>query len=154
MNDYATKPISKKKLLALVDHWCHNKPSASSTPISSNDRSTKGVLLDDAVLRTLAEDAGMSDVSPLLRIFITELETRHTAIIQAIENQDLNALGHESHALKSSAATFGATSLHALAVEIDGCCKKGNLSDALRQAKILIPCAEATLAALHQRCSE
>lgn len=150
MNDYATKPIGKKDLLALVGKWLGcMKPGQNKTAESSNQT----VLLDEAVLSQLAEDAGMEDATQLLRIFMAELKGRRDNITNAVSKQDLTALGHEAHALKSGAATFGAWALHALAVEMNTCCKRGDLATALLIAERLLSCAEATLAAIELRCS-
>ena len=150
MNDYATKPIGKKDLLALVNQWRGNAGTAAV--ISAEPAAASMELLDEAVLRRVAEDAGIDDVAWLPRIFMEELITRRDAIRRALEQRDLTVLSHEAHALKSGAATFGAWSLHALAVEMNTCCKRGDLEAALLVAGRLLPCAGATLAALARRC--
>lgn len=152
MNDYATKPIGKKDLLGLVDKW-HRGGKAEPGPSFEAEPTGELVLLDEAVLSELAEDAGMNDATPLLRIFRDELIVRRDNITGALDQQDLTMLGHEAHALKSGAATFGARSLHVLAVEMDSCCKRGDLAATLHQAELLLLCAEATLAAIELRCS-
>lgn len=152
MNGYATKPISKKDLLALVDQWRSPPESAPDSNITAEAETTR-VLLDEAVLCQVAEDADMDDVTELLHIFLDELNVRRDAIQGAVEQQNLILLGHEAHTLKSGAATFGAWSLHALAVDVDNCCKRGDLAAALVLSERLLCCAELTLAAVVQRCA-
>lgn len=151
MNDYATKPIGKIRLLALVSQWCGGA-AAKAEPVAESI--AEAVILDEAVLRQVAEETGSDDISQLLRIFSAELTIRRDAIARAVEQKDLAVLGHEAHALKSGAATFGAGSLHKLALEMNACCIGGDLATALNLAERLLPCADLTLAALMQRCAK
>ena len=147
MNDYATKPISKKDLLALVKQY------VTPEPITTTETVVDATLLNETVLSQLAEDVGMNNVIPLLRIFRDELIVRRDDITRATGQQNLTVLSHETHALKSGAATFGAGALHTIAVDMDACCKRGDLAAALLLAERLLSCAEATLAAIELRCT-
>lgn len=151
MNAYATKPINKKALLALVEQWRDGIDANAST--NQEASRVKAVFLDDAVLQEMAEDAGMEDISLLLRIFITELAMRRDSIITAIGQHDFSVLSREAHTLKSGAATFGAWALHALALEMDSSSKQGDLTAVLQLAEGILPCLEETLAALEARCA-
>lgn len=154
MNDYATKPISKKDLLALVNQWCGSAKTEAPAIIASAESAADTVILDEAVLRQVAEETGSDDITQLLRIFTAELTVRRDTIARAVEQKDLASLGYEAHALKSGAATFGAWSLRALAIEMNACCINGDLAAALQLAERLLPCVEATLTALMQRCAK
>lgn len=151
MNDYAIKPISKKQLLALVDQWCNAVISDVSQTVEQGIFSNDANLLDSEVLHELSVEAGMEDISPLIRIFVDELTRCQSAIVQAIENQALDALAHEVHTLKSTAATFGAKPLQSQAIETNEYCKKNDLPMALRSARRLLPCLEATVIELKVR---
>lgn len=155
MDDYVTKPISRTRLLDLVEHWAQ----CPGSPIPGNEDDDGHVtyraepdLLDDSVLAQLADDAGLFDITPLLQIFIKELSMRSASVSAAAESQNLSCLGNEVHALKSTAATFGAKPLQALAVQIDLCCKQGDSSQAFLLAERLLPCMQATRAALIALC--
>ena len=152
MNDYATKPISKNRLLDLIDRWCGNQSARLPQQSDYEQPAESDLLLDEAILNSLTEEAELEDITPLLQIFIAELENRHQDIARAIENQDIGKLGLAAHSLKSAAATFGAKPLNALAVSTDNCCQKGDLVGALQEAKKLLACAKITLTKLHQRC--
>ncbi len=67
---------------------------------------------------------------------------------QAIISQDLSVLNREGHTIKSSSATFGASSLQALGKELEACGHNDDLATALLVAEQLLPCAEATSAAI------
>jgi PAS domain S-box-containing protein len=149
MNDYATKPIGKKDLRALVARWSAGRAGPidlAPPPVEPH----ASVLVDASVIRQVAADAGIEDVAGLAGMFITELAQRHAAIAQAVVGQDMNSLGLESHSLKSAAATFGALPLQTLATAMDKACKQHDMPAALAAAGQLLPCAEATLAEMRR----
>ncbi|MCX7098871.1 MAG: PAS domain S-box protein [Methylococcales bacterium] len=156
MNDYATKPIRKRDLLALVDEWRSDVCAEPELdPVSSTEAGLpveNSLLLDEDVLLQMAKDSGMEDVSELLGIFMAELQIRMAAITSAVALQDLSALGREAHTLKSGAATFGAWPLHTLSVELDKYCKQGDLDAASDVSVRLVACGRATLAAIAEHC--
>ena len=155
MNSYATKPISQKDLLALVDTWCVNLDSETTAVISPLVENSPALPLDEqetnidkAILDELTATLGQAQVKELLQIFLTELNTRCETIKQAIISQDLSVLSREGHTIKSSSATFGASSLQALGKELEACGYNNDLATALLVAERLLPCAEATIKVL------
>jgi CheY-like chemotaxis protein/HPt (histidine-containing phosphotransfer) domain-containing protein len=152
MNGYATKPISQKDLLALVETWSTNKESQTTAVISPlvKDSPTlpldeQEINLDKAILNELTATLGKAQVKELLQIYLTELTTRCETIKQAIISQDLSVLSREGHTIKSSSATFGATALQALGKELEACGYNDDLATALLVAERLLLCAEATM---------
>jgi two-component system, sensor histidine kinase and response regulator len=151
MNSYATKPISQKDLLALVDTWCANPETqttavlsplvvnSSALPIDEHE-----INIDKAMLDELTVVLGQAQVKELVQIFLTELTTRCESIKQAIISQDLSVLSREGHTIKSTSATFGATALQAVGKELEACGYNDDLATALLVAERLLPCAEAT----------
>lgn len=155
MNDYATKPIRKQDLMAMAAKWVGvvASPSIAKEAVSPLD-SKQFELVDGGVIRQVASDAGLEDVAGLVRIFMEELMQRRDAIVRALAEDDMATLHHEGHSLKSAAGTFGALPLQTLAVEVDACCKRGDLGAAKSAAKKLLTCADATLAELKCRSSD
>jgi CheY-like chemotaxis protein len=158
MNGYATKPISQKDLLAIVSTWCA-KTVTDEAPVSSvliEDRSVQplvaldkpAVILDKAILEELTTLLGQETFTDLLHIYLTELTTRCNAIKQAIIAQDLAIISREAHTIKSTSASFGANALHAIAKDLEACGYNDDLPMALLLAEQLLPCAEATMAAI------
>ena len=152
MNGYATKPISQKDLLALVDTWCVNletQTAAVISPLLENSPALPihehEINLDKAILDELTATLGQAQVKELVQIFLTELATRCESIKQAIISQDLSVLSREGHTIKSSSATFGATALQAVGKELEACGYNDDLATALLVAERLLPCAEATM---------
>ena len=88
---------------------------------------------------------GQAQVKELLQIYLTELTSRCETIKQAIISQDLSVLSREGHTIKSSSATFGASSLQALGKELEACGYNDDLATALLVAERLLPCAKATM---------
>jgi CheY-like chemotaxis protein len=155
MNGYATKPISQKDLLALVETWSTNKDSQTPVVISSFVEKIPAlpiheheINIDKAILDELTATLGQAQVKELLQIYLTELTTRCETIKQAIISQDLSVLSREGHTIKSSSATFGASSLQALGKELEACGYNDDLATALLVADKLLPCAEATMKAM------
>ncbi len=151
MNGYATKPISQTDLLALVGIWCTNKDTQATEVISTLVKDSSALSIEEyeikinkVILDELTVTLGELQVKELLQIYLTELNTRCETIKQAIITQDLSVLSREGHTIKSSSATFGATSLQALGKELEACGYNDDLATALLVAKRLLPCAEAT----------
>ena len=155
MNGYATKPINQKDLLALVDAWTTNKESQMTAVISPLVKDSPELPIDEqetnidkAILDELTATLGQAQVKELVQIFLTELTSRCETIKQAIISQDLSVLSREGHTIKSSSATFGASSLQALGKELEACGYNDDLATALLVADKLLPCAEATMKAM------
>jgi len=91
-------------------------------------------------------------VPKLVQVFIRELRERAGRIGVGIAVEDLNALGREAHALKSSAATYGALALAHWARALDAACKAGERRAALEAARrigeLTNPTAEALTSSL------
>jgi CheY-like chemotaxis protein len=158
MNGYATKPISQKDLLALVTTWCNQTasekasatiPLVNSEAIASNN--AQPILLDNKTINELTAQFGKKETNNLLKIYITELQTRCIIIKQAIIKQDLEILGREAHTIKSSSATFGATTLQAIAKELEATAYNNDLTKSIVLTEQLLACAETTLAIIALR---
>jgi histidine phosphotransfer protein HptB len=89
-------------------------------------------LLDLAVLARLENDLGRESMVELLELFRTESERRRSRIEMAIAAGDSVAAGHEAHALKGSALTFGAGMLSELALIMEHAGRQGDLEGLTR----------------------
>jgi HPt (histidine-containing phosphotransfer) domain-containing protein len=104
------------------------------------------------MLDELTATLGQAQVKELLQIYLTELNIRCETIKQAIISQDLSVLSREGHTIKSSSATFGASSLQAVGKELEACGYNNDLATALLVAERLLPCAEATMKVMALQC--
>ena len=94
-NDYATKPINKASLIALIRS--HISPEATPKPGPGKTH--------DAIISNLTDDD--DEMLELVEMFVGELPDRIAAIDNAIEKQDLAEVGRLSHQLKGSAGCYG-----------------------------------------------
>jgi PAS domain S-box-containing protein len=151
MSDYATKPISKKHLLKLVERWNDTDIKNVTHAVEQSVPAIELDLFDDKVMHDLSVDTGIEDISLLIRIFVDELTKCQILLMEAIEKQALDELAHLAHTLKSSTGHFGARRLQSLAIEVNDHCQKGDLVMALHFARRLLPCLEVTLKDLKVR---
>ncbi|MHC6526678.1 MULTISPECIES: quorum-sensing phosphorelay protein LuxU [unclassified Vibrio] len=88
-------------------------------------------VLNQNKIEQLANDIGEENVPVLLGIFLGELESYIAYLSDPAAADKLSYLREISHALKSSAASFGAEQLCCSAIEIDARVKNGQpLSEA------------------------
>lgn len=80
-------------------------------------------VLDDAILSEMAGGSGDEVVSTLVEGFLEEARDRVRAIGEALERRDVQAVGFQAHALKSTARTYGAARLGAVASDLEEAAK-------------------------------
>lgn len=85
-------------------------------------------ILNHKKIESLSMEIGSDNVPVLLDIFLSEIDTYITNLSQYDGTEQLTYLEEISHALKSSAASFGADRLCDLAISIDKKAKAGELS--------------------------
>ncbi len=128
IDDYLSKPVRKTVLLASLARWLRpflQAPNATASSFSAVDLeqdvpgSVSNSAIDTKALAQLGEDTGVELLPMLIETFIDNAEERIAAIAVAVDKGDLAAVEHEAHALKSSAATFGATGLHRLTIDLE-----------------------------------
>lgn len=86
-------------------------------------------VLNQSKIDRLASEIGEENVPLLLDIFLGEL-TQYIEKLTDEEHLDVSQyLAEICHALKSSAASFGAEALCAFAIEIDAIAKMGDITD-------------------------
>ena len=110
-------------------------------------------LLDETCLSRLEKDVGPELLITLVASFTAELERRLSQVKAAQANSDLSTLAQEVHAIKGSAATFGAPALSALALTLERAARAGEAGLAWGTLPDLLAMAEGTLASLYQRFS-
>lgn len=108
-------------------------------------------LLDETCLLKLEQDVGPELLTLLVASFTAELERRLSQVTAARANADLGTLAQEVHAIKGSAATFGAPALSALALILERAARSGEADLAWGTLPDLLAVAEGTLAFLYQR---
>jgi signal transduction histidine kinase/DNA-binding response OmpR family regulator len=152
MNGYATKPISQKDLLAIVTTWCTRPETEQTTAVSTlaQDSPTlptdeQAIIIDEAILAELTSLLGQEHTKVFLQQFVNDLKLSCEAIKQAIHSHDLSVFSRAAHDIKSNSALIGATSLQALAQELEAFAIGDDSEMALLGAENLLPCAELTM---------
>ncbi|WP_175561598.1 quorum-sensing phosphorelay protein LuxU [Vibrio aerogenes] len=95
-------------------------------------------LLNKEKIATLAKEIGQENVPVLLDIFLNELTTYQETLSAADTPARVDHLKEISHALKSSAASFGADRLCALAIDIDMRAKQQQLGEIDQETQIFM----------------
>ena len=95
-------------------------------------------VLNQKKIDELSRIIGSDNVPVLLDIFIGEMDTYIENLSQFRGAKRLCYLKEISHALKSSAASFGAECLCQLAISIDKKSKSGELDEAPDEIKVML----------------
>ena len=123
-DDFATKPIDRPKLIAMIRAYA---PLGKSTV--SSVESTPDVLVSE-----LADD----DMHELVEMFIGELPDRIAAIEKAVDEGDVAAIGTLAHQLKGAAGGYGFPTITDVAKSLESSAKAGEEPEALvRQSRTL-----------------
>ncbi len=85
--------------------------------------------INQSKIDLLAKEIGEENVPILVNIFLGELGDYQSKLVSEQVGDKLGCLKEISHALKSSAASFGADRLCAKAIELDSRAKSGEMLD-------------------------
>ena len=107
--------------------------------------------LDEKTLAGLAEDLGRARADDLLAGFAAKTQRRMARIEAAAAESDLDGLLAEGHALKGSAATYGALAVAREADRLVAACRAGDIETALDRVSALRDLAIAAVAACEAR---
>ena len=147
MNDYVTKPVDRPTLAATVLKWAETGTADLGEPGSDVG---EGPLVDDDALQALGEDTSFELIPRMVGVFVEELQSRASHIAEGVETHDSRRLASEAHALKSSAATYGAVAIAEHARRLDQACKDGNQLEAEAQARAILARVGPTVGALRE----
>ena len=79
--------------------------------------------IDPTTLAELAADTGPAVIPDLIKVFLETAHARIGRMAAAVAAGNGPAVAAEAHALKSSAATFGAAEIRYLCAELERTCK-------------------------------
>lgn len=105
--------------------------------------------IDPTTLAELAADTGPAVIPDLIKVFLETAHARIGRMAAAVAEGNGPAVAAEAHALKSSAATFGAAEVRNLCAELERTCKgglAGNASGNLSRLEKALAAAERELA--------
>ena len=130
MDDFLTKPLDITKFYEKINKWLEQTQLMELTTtidlqehiphISESESEPESkLILNSETLTNLIDDVG-HDVFPIiLEVFLQETNSRLNKMHKDWQNDHLNSLFTEAHALKSSAGSFGLLALQKLAREIE-----------------------------------
>ena len=179
MDDYLPKPIVRRALYEAVVRWLDGapaRPPADAPLLTAGSRAEEHVavpvaagavpsapaasaaatdddspVLDEQAIAALERDLSEELAPGVVATFLDEVAERVEAIARAVAAGDAAAAGEQGHALKGSAATFGAVALRDLAYTIERAGRSGALDDVERELPRLRTCGDATNDALRMR---
>lgn len=126
MNAYLVKPFSRSALNETIARIL----TSPENPMPERGVSAEPLVqLDRASLEQLAMDIGVDRVAHLMGDVIDEMQARLERMVAALERGTLTELARDAHSLKSTAKTFGAMALGALAGEIEKAAAEGRAAD-------------------------
>ena len=138
MSDYIAKPFDPKDLRAMVLHWAEvggaNRPPpdlAQNDPIVPETAPELPPVFDNQRLKELADVLPEEDFKSLVSEYLDTAGQRIDTLEAAAGKNDLPAVGREAHILISTAGSFGALRLEALARSIESACKASDAATAL-----------------------
>jgi CheY-like chemotaxis protein/HPt (histidine-containing phosphotransfer) domain-containing protein len=138
MDDYLAKPMRAEELAAMLRRWVPPVAAlATPAPGSGSSEGTGGTGGGAAVdlrllarLRDLAGDEGTDIVLEVATVFLEDAPLRLVAMREALDQGDSERLLRETHTLKGSAASMGASPMARLCAEMEAL-GSGNGTEAL-----------------------
>lgn len=148
LDDYLPKPVNRANLIQKVEYWT-NSVAVDDNAISEKrlGSSPSAIDFDPDVIHALKADTDVAILPDLVHSFISHSAVRCAAITHAASDGNLEELAKQAHALKSSAASFGAMHLHRLANNIETSAEAGQKKQAVAFASEI---DASRLAAVHK----
>ena len=155
MNDYVCKPVDRNVLDSIIRRWARDplqdSVGAGQQPNPGDKAEGDDVLVDEQSLQQLAEDTSPELLPKMVAVFVRELQSRALAIDRGLKDGDENKLKAEAHALKSSAATYGATAVRAQALLMEEGFENNDEDRTITAARKLLDLVEPTARSMKSR---
>jgi HPt (histidine-containing phosphotransfer) domain-containing protein len=145
MNDYLSKPIDKKTLVAGVEKWLGFKAIQSDSYRGQSENEITSDLIDEQVLSKLIADISDELISDAFLIFKKETEGLLNQIETLAKKGDIKGLQDKFHLLKSTSGTFGGRKLHELTKIAEKACIENELEKVLELSRDMAPLTKDTL---------
>jgi HPt (histidine-containing phosphotransfer) domain-containing protein len=158
MDDYVSKPVRVEELAAALSRTGAREPDRS--PATGHDRPpvhTRAdaerpttAALDPAAFERLRATMGTDFADELLSTFVEDSQDLVTSMRRALAEKDTDSLRRAAHSLKSNAASFGATTLSTLAMDLEALARSGRLAGAASRVEALASECERVVRALRR----
>lgn len=128
LSDYISKPIDREKLLHKIDAWLERRHSAITDEVEIPKQTvTSGIILDKEFLARQFLQVRPESIDRMINIYIKETEARLESLAKSLEIEDFDTLMGQSHVIKSSSGSFGATRLSHEAANMEVGAKKNQI---------------------------
>lgn len=156
MNEHIGKPIDRRRLAEVLEHFAGGSAEADALDREAADDAPaepepSAGPVDDAVIAELRDDAGDALVDELILTFMRETNERLTRIPEALASDRIDDVAADAHAMKSSSGTFGALLLERLAADLEAAAMGGDAGRAGALAERLPAIVETTWQAFAER---
>jgi two-component system, sensor histidine kinase and response regulator len=129
MDGYLSKPIEVNDLIATVERFGADGPSAAVTPI--DQKSTRPVIFDEpSALAYTGGDRRL--LKQVIRLFRSDSPASFRRMTRALRRHDSEGLRMAAHALKGAIATVGSPAGRAAAAELESMAKASRFMEAER----------------------
>jgi len=148
MNDFIAKPISIDRLLDRLVHWVSPTaplPLAANVAEPDSPGGDEAELMDQQVLAALESETSRELLAEIIGIFIQETGERMGDLQAAGARQDSPSVVAAAHAVKSSAGTFGALRLQAVAGRVELLGREGEEAEAIALIESVVEISDRTL---------
>jgi signal transduction histidine kinase/DNA-binding response OmpR family regulator len=133
MNDYVSKPIDSKNLLARLAALPSRVSAARRMPVvvelAVPRRGGENCAIDTDKLAELLHYLPASGVTDLITLFTAESNGHTMRIKNYLAEKDHQSIAREAHILVSTAGNIGAMDLSAIARSLEHACKSGKAED-------------------------
>jgi two-component system sensor histidine kinase/response regulator len=133
MDDYVSKPVSRKEMGAVLGRWISGTP-AYRIPGAEDGESHEDPLDRKVIsgLRGLQGEDETDIVAELAGMFLDDARPRLSALEEAVLSDDAPAVERLAHTLKGSSANMGARGMSALCAQLEDVGAAGDLSQGFR----------------------
>jgi len=162
MDDYLAKPIHADLLFKTLSHWLldkNNKPLVNEPNASTGEHSAPTVW-DKQSLQQRTKLSDQQLVS-LLYLFLKQMPNNIKALQQACEQQDIEQIYQQAHAIKGAAANISGQQLQQQAEQVESLARAKDIDASLlllpkliNDYQILSDCLNSSLGALQPDTQE
>jgi signal transduction histidine kinase/DNA-binding response OmpR family regulator/HPt (histidine-containing phosphotransfer) domain-containing protein len=160
MDDYLSKPVSRKGIQTILARWAHNRSPAAVDAEVPNDAPVPAdenqVLCANALgmLRDLESEENRGVMQRVMSRFLENSPALLQALRQGIGDGDADKVRVASHTLKSTSAVVGAVALADRCAKLEALARQGHCDDAeplvediLEEYQAVWPAVEAQMLA-------
>ncbi len=132
MDDYVSKPIEPRALLATIERWLMLASFDDEAGAEDGEVPLSDAVVDEAYIADLQRMLPPDRFASLLRSYVEGAERRWGRIAAYAAARDLAGLRREAHDLISTAGNLGARRLQSLGGSLQAACKAGDEAQAMR----------------------